>query len=188
MAYNNIEIEIKFPLKNTKEIISFLDKKATIVAKDVFQKDSYFTPKHRNFLSPKYPYEWLRLRESSKGIILNYKHFYPEDVHITDYCDEFETKVEDPVIRKIFESLDFKEIVTVEKTRSIWMFKDVEIAIDEVRELGSFIELEITTTYNDPKKAKEYLYQIVKEIGANIGEEDYRGYPFLLLEKRKLKE
>ena len=67
------------------------------------------------------------------------------------------------------------------------MYKDVEISIDQVEELGAFIELEITTHFDDPKVAKSYLYDIVKEIGAEVGEEDYRGYPFILLEKREYK-
>tara|TARA_Y100000310_G_C20571624_1_gene758338 strand:- start:323 stop:889 length:567 start_codon:yes stop_codon:yes gene_type:complete len=184
MAHNHIEIEVKFPLKNKATVINFLNQHAKQKAIQTLQKDTYFTPAHKNFLSTQFPYEWLRLRESEKELVLNYKHFYPENEKDSDYCDEFETKIEDPVIRKILTSLQFKELVTVEKNRTTWMFKDVEIAIDDIKELGSFIELEITTPYTDPKKAKEYLYTLVKEIGAEIGEEDYRGYPFLLLEKR----
>ena len=184
MAHDNKEIEVKFPLKNPEDVISFLNSKAKKEKENDFQKDTYFTPIHRNFLSVKFPYEWLRLRESAKGLILNYKHFYPEDVKEIDYCDEFETKIDNPIITKIFDSLNFKELVTVEKIQTIWIYKEVEIAIDDVKELGYFIELEITTNCDDPKKAKEFLYELAKEIGADIGEEDYRGYHFLLLEKK----
>lgn len=185
MAHNDVEIEVKFPLKNEKAIIAFLNKNAQQKTTRVVQKDSYFTPPHKNFLSPKFPYEWLRLRESGEETVLNYKHFYPENEKTIDYCDEFETKVDSPVIRKIFANLQFKELVIVEKSRSTWIFKDIEIAIDNVKGLGSFIELEITTPFEDPKKAKEYLYAVIKEIGVETGEEDYRGYPFLLLERKK---
>ena len=69
------------------------------------------------------------------------------------------------------------------KERTSWIYKDVEIFIDKIEGLGEFIELEITTHFDDPKVAKEYLYKLIKEIGAEVGEEDYRGYPFMLLEK-----
>jgi len=184
MAHSDIEIEVKFPLRNKEAVMLFLNQHAQPKTTSVVQKDTYFTPAHKNFLSNKYPYEWLRLRESGEEIVLNYKHFYPENEKTTDYCDEFETKVDNSVIRKIFASLQFKELVTVEKSRITWMYKDVEIAIDDIKELGSFIELEITTPFEDPKKAKEYLYTVVQEIGAEIGEEDYKGYPFLLLENQ----
>ena len=184
MAHNNKEIEVKFPLKNQQAVAAFLNQHAQQIASDKSQKDTYFTPPHKDFLAVDYPYEWLRLRKTEKDTILNYKHFYPENVKTIDYCDEFETLVDHTVIHNIFNQLQFKELVTVEKTRSTWMFKDVEIAIDEVNELGSFIELEITTHFDDLKEAKNYLYALVQEIGADIGEEDYRGYPFLLLEKK----
>lgn len=183
MAHNNREIEVKFPLKNQQKVVSFLNSHAKKIVTNDFQRDSYFTPPHRHFLSVEYPYEWLRLRESVKGIFLNYKHFYPENKKINDYCDEFETKVDTLIIKKIFESLNFKELVVVEKNRNSWMFKDVEISIDDIKKLGQFIELEIMTHFDDPKQAKEYLYTLLKAINAEVGEEDYRGYPFLLLEK-----
>jgi adenylate cyclase class IV len=64
------------------------------------------------------------------------------------------------------------------------LFKDVEIAIDNVKELGSFIELEAMKHFGDPKQGKEYLYAILKELNAELGEECFRGYPFKLLEKK----
>jgi adenylate cyclase class 2 len=187
MSYNNTEIEVKFSLFNVEEVINFLNSNAEKISENILQKDTYLTPQHKNFLDTEFPFEWLRIRESNKGICINYKHFYPENKKEIDYCDEFETKVIDPIIIKILSCLDFKELVVVEKKRTTWIFKNVEIAIDEVNELGKFIELEITTHFDNPKKAKEFLYELVNEIGANVGEEDYRGYPFLLLEKRGYK-
>ena len=184
MTNKEIEIEVKFQLLNPEEVAKLLDIKAKSTKKDVFQKDSYFVPAHRDFLSSKYPFEWLRLRETGKGVSLDYKHFYPENAEKTDYCDEFQTKIEDAVtIRKILNSLDFKEPIIVEKVRSTWEFKDVEIAIDDVKNLGRFIELEAIKHFGDPKEGKAYLYSILKEINAKVGEEDFRGYPFQVFKK-----
>ena len=186
MASNNIEIELKFPLHNSKEVINFLNINANLQAKDVFQKDTYFIPQHRNFLEVTYPYEWLRLRESNKGFFINYKHFFPENVEKTDYCDEFETKIDNPeVIHKIFSHLNIEKAVVVEKNRSTWLFEEVEIAVDEVEGLGTFIELEATQNFADPKEGKEYLFKVLEKLNAQTGETDLRGYPFLLLEKKK---
>jgi len=184
MAHNDTEIEVKFSLKNIEQVISFLNKSAGEKVERVVQIDTYFTPTHKNFLEPDYPFQWLRVRESGKDITLNYKHFYPENEKDVDYCDEFETIVGSPIIKKILERLDFRKLVEVKKERTIWKYKDVEISIDKIEELGAFIELEISTHFNDPKVAKAYLYKLTKEIGAEVGEEDYRGYPFMLLEKR----
>ncbi|HLC98933.1 MAG TPA: class IV adenylate cyclase [Candidatus Nanoarchaeia archaeon] len=185
MANKDIEIEIKFPLQNQEEVIGFLDKNAELVSRNDLQKDTYFIPVHRNFVGVKYPFEWLRLRETLKGSSVNYKHFYPENVKKTDYCDEFETKLHDAgALRKIFRSLDFKELIVVDKKRSIWNFKDAEIAIDDVKGLGSFIELEAKKDYDDSKEGKKHLYKVLNLLNAKVGEEDLRGYPFLILERK----
>lgn len=177
------EIELKFPLLNPKELIQKLNKIAKPEQQNIFQKDIYFVPAHRNFLAKKKVNEWLRIRETKDKITLNYKNWYPDGLH----CKEFETKIEDiTALKKIFESLDFKEIVVVEKMRNIWIYKEVEIAIDDVKGLGSFIELEAKSNL-DFEEAKKLLYDILKELKAETGEQDFRGYPYRLLEKNGYK-
>lgn len=184
----NIEIELKFPLENSVEVIEFLNKHAKSDKKDISQKDTYYNAPHRDFVSVKYPFEWLRIRETQKGFSLDYKHFHPENVKVTDYCDEFETKVENvESLKKIMQNLNFKELICVDKNRSTWIFKDVEIAIDDVKELGNFIELELKKEVDNPKEGKEYLYKILDELNAKVGEEDLRGYPFKLLANKGYK-
>jgi adenylate cyclase, class 2 len=187
MAHNNTEIEVKFPLRNVEQVINFLKNNAEKKSEKTVQIDTYFTPSHKNFLDPDYPFQWLRIRESDRGVVLNYKHFYPENEKNVDYCDEFEVIISSPIVKKILERLDCKKLIEVKKERRSWMYKDVEISVDKIEELGAFVELEITTHFDDPKQAKEYLYRLVKEIGAEVGEEDYRGYPYILLEKRGYK-
>jgi predicted adenylyl cyclase CyaB len=72
-----IEIEIKLPLKNPAEVKRFLDEHAQPLSADVFQKDVYYVPAHRDFLGVQFPYEWLRLRKSAKEACITYKHYYP---------------------------------------------------------------------------------------------------------------
>ncbi|EKD62036.1 MAG: hypothetical protein ACD_52C00322G0003 [uncultured bacterium] len=188
MANQDIEIEIKTTLDNPDDVKEFLNENGKLVSKDVFQKDTYFIPTHRDFLNVKYPFEWLRLRESQKGFSINYKHFHPENVKKTDYCDEFETKIENvEAIKKIFQNLNIKETVVVEKVRTTWMFEEVEIVIDEVKDLGSYIELETTAHFEKPQEGKKFLYKILKKLNAKVGEEDLRGYPFRILENKGYK-
>lgn len=186
MSNKETEIELRFPLYNDEEVIEFLNKNAKLIKKDIAQKDSYFTPAHRNFLGVKHPFEWLRLRETDKECSLDYKHFYPENVEKTDYCDEFQTRLGNVnAMRKILKSLDFEESVVVDKVRSVWIFKDVKISVDNVKNLGKFIELEATKHFENPKEGKKYLYSILNELSVRVGEEDLKGYPFRIIEKKK---
>lgn len=143
-------------------------------------------PSHRDFLKPKYPFEWLRIRETDKGSSVNYKHFYPEEAKITDYCDEFETEIENPdSMFKILKNLDFIICVVVDKKRSAWEYKETEFVLDIVKDLGNYIEIESLRNFDDVKKETLYLRKIIKETGVILGKEDYRGYPYLILNKGK---
>lgn len=188
MNNKDVEIEIKLPLQNPDEVKEFLNKNAKLVSENIYQKDSYYVPIHRNFLAVKYPFEWLRLRKSSKGMFITYKHFFPENVKKTDYCDEFETKIDNfEAVEKMFKSLDFKDAVIVEKSRTSWIFEDVEIVIDDITDLGFYIELEAKGSFDNPKDGKTYLYEVLKKLNAKVGEEDLRGYPFKILENKGCK-
>lgn len=188
MANQNIEIEIKLPLHNKEEVTEFLNKNAKIKAKKVRQKDTYFTPAHKDFLDAKHPYQFLRVRESKKGAFFAYKHCHPENSNHVDYLDEYETNIGDSKsLMKILNSLDFKEILFIDKTRSIWEFDDVEIAIDEVKDYGVFIELELKSHHDNPKKAKKYLYSMLNKLNAKVGKEDQDGYAFGILKKQGYK-
>ncbi len=184
----NIEVELKFPLLNPKELIENLNAIAKVEKAGEFQKDTYFIPVHRNFLSSKPIREWLRIRETNKGFSLNYKNWYlNSDGSVAVFCDEFETKVEDgEVLKKLFEALNFMQIVVVEKTRNTWSYKDVLIAIDEVLDLGRFVELEAKGDFATIEEVKSHLYFILKELNANLGPQDFEGYPHLLLKKKGL--
>ena len=183
----HIEVELKFPLLNHKELAEKLNSISKPEKHGDFQKDIYYNPSHRNFLGKKPVSEWLRLRESRKGFSLNYKKWHNKDGSKTVSCDEFETKIDNlEALRKLFENLNFEELIVVEKNRSVWNYKDTEIAIDEVKELGSFIELEAKGNFANIESAKEHLYAILKEIGAKVGEQDFEGYPYLLLKKKGL--
>lgn len=188
MANKDIEIEVKFPLKNSEDVRSFLDKHGQKISEHIRQKDVYYTPIHRHFLKYQYPFEWLRLRTTSKGSFITYKHFHPENSHITNYCDEFETKIESiETMEKIFAAIDIKEVATIDKSRSTWVFENVEIVIDEVKELGVFMELEAKGHFDDAKVGKAHLYAVLEMLSADVGEEDLRGYPFKLLENKGYK-
>jgi len=185
MSNNDIEIEIKLPLQNPEEIREFLNIHAKLISENIYQKDTYFVPHHRDFLAVKYPFEWLRLRQSSQDISINYKHFHPENVEKTYYCDELETKIGDSAtMERILKSLDFKEVIVVEKYRTTWLFEGVEVVVDEVTNLGSYIELEATGHFENPLDGRSYLFDVLKKLHAQLGEEDLRGYPFRILEKK----
>ena len=67
-------------------------------------------------------------------------------------------------MKKIFGVLDIKPLVVVDKKRKIFMYKDIEIALDEVDELGRFIELEAKGEFASIEDARAHLYKIAEEM------------------------
>ncbi|VVB80769.1 CYTH domain protein [uncultured archaeon] len=189
MANNNKEIEIKIPVDNktfsrVKERLSTLAK----FEKKSNQTDSYFTPCHRNFVEPKFPFEWLSIRSRGGKNIICYKHYYPENAETNTHCDEFETEiVSKDQIEKIFSVLNFKKMVTVEKERETYLFKDeFEIELDDVKELGCFIEIEAVKDFGSVEETRDKLFQFAKKLNVDASKADKRGYPYLMMKKKGL--
>jgi predicted adenylyl cyclase CyaB len=182
----NVEIEIKVQIEESafEKFRSFLLKNAKL-KKESYQTDEYFTPVHRDFLSPDYPFEWLSIRERNKKVILNYKHWYPENEEKSTHCDEYEVELSSyENMNKIFQSLNIKSLVKVVKKREIYNYNDeFEIALDKVEELGYFIEIEVKKEFESIEIANKRLLEFAGQIGVDTTNRNYRGYPFLLLEK-----
>lgn len=178
----DIEIEIKVRISNKANLQKFLEKEATPTGED-YQKDEYFTPAHRDFVSIKPVAEWLRLRESGAGSITYKNWHYDKDGVGSEYCDEYESAVGDvEQLRKIFAALDIKPLITLEKTRKTWRYKDYEIALDHIVGLGDFVEVEYKAHGDvDPKKITNDMIALLKQIGCGKIERSFLGYPFMLL-------
>ena len=189
MAYDDIEVEVKVHL--TKKKFDEVEKKLKKIAKFIktsSQIDDYYSPAHRNFAKPKYPYEWLSVRKRDAGFKINYKHWYPEGIKETTHCDEFETGVEDvSKLEKILKALDIKKIVTVNKTRRVYLYKnEIEIAMDTVKDLGYFIEAEAMKDMGGVKKTREYLIKFLNSFGILKMETIPGGYASGMMRKKGL--
>lgn len=186
----NLEIEIQVNIENITPLTEFLEKKGDFKYEHR-QIDEYFTPAHRNFIEIHPVKEWLRLRNSDGKYSLNYKNwYYDENGKSMSYCEERETKIDNiDKLKDIFNFLNFKSLVVVDKVRKVWEFEDYEIAVDKVEGLGDFVEIEYI---GDTSGAE--LAQIVTEIknflkGLNCGKIILNtvGYPYQLLFPEKVK-
>lgn len=180
------EIEIKIKI-DEKTFLNLREKLKPVAEfrKKLRQVDEYFTPVHRNFVEPRFPFEWLRIGRRGDKTILNYKHFYPENVEMGTHCDEFETVVKDEdQLRKLFAALDFKNMVTVDKEREVYANEEFEIALDKVKELGHFVEIETKKDFGSVEEARKKLFEFAKKLGVDTSSPDKRGYPFLAMEKK----
>lgn len=179
----NIEIEIQVNIEKPEPLIEFLKQNASFQA-EKHQVDEYFSPSHRDSLSVRPVTEWLRLRDADGKYFINYKNWHVDENGKTQYCDEYETKIESlDQARKILTAINIKPVAVVDKLRKIWIYNDYEVAVDSVKGLGEFVELEyIGKDENaDPKKVTDEMVGFLKKVGCGKITRNYVGYPFLLL-------
>jgi len=179
----NIEVELKFHIPKHSDLLNFLEKEGEF-AGEFYQKDSYFAPSHQDWFATEKIEKWLRIRESDKGNSINYKHWKYRENENLNYCDEYNTNIgEADQIEKILTALDIKPIIVVDKHRQSFMYQGVEISLDEVAELGSYVELEMKGKFTSPEEARVELYRLAESLGLKREWQDQKGYPWLLLEK-----
>jgi len=186
------EIEIKFQLELDK--ISFFETwlednaifKGKIKITDFYlnnPKSSYY------FMSPKgykEALDFLRVRITDKKNYLCYKKRHIDSHYKTVSVDELEVIVDDGLQAvKVLEHAGYTDIIRIEKTRSIFIYEDFEIVLDDVEDLGSFIEIEIKEHKHKTEKelinALDRIYDLLKKIGLPEIKKFDRGYLSIFL-------
>jgi adenylate cyclase class 2 len=179
----NKEIEIKVKIQDSRELEKLLAKDGKFKFESK-QMDQYYTPAHRDFMAQKPVEEWLRVRDEEGTYSINYKKFDYSNSSRANYCEEYEIKVESAEeLKKILQLLDFKLLTDVDKLRKCWDLGDYEIALDTVKNLGDFVEIEYKADSSsaDPKKITDEMVAFLKNVGCGEITRCYRGYPSLLL-------
>ncbi|MBM3209194.1 class IV adenylate cyclase [Candidatus Shapirobacteria bacterium] len=186
---NKFEIEIQVKVKSNKKLVAFLRRRAKFISKSQ-QIDEYFSPRHNDFLSKRPIKEWLRLRNANGNYSLNYKNWYFNKEGKSFHCDEYETKIDQlDQAKRILLALGFERIVIVDKVRQVWTYNDYEIALDSVKNLGAFVEIEYLGKDKkvNPEKVAEQMVNFLKEVGCEEIMINYVGYPFQLLFPEEVK-
>ena len=178
----DLEIEIQVQVEKIDNLIKFLNEKGKSSGQR-HQIDQYFIPSHRDFTAVRPISEWLRLRDNNGKFSIDYKNWHRDDRGKTNDCDEYISKFENiDSFRKILKVLNFKEICTVEKNRKIYTYKEYEIALDEVKGLGDFVEIEFKGNSNkSPAEITLEMVRFLKDIKVGRITRNYVGYAFMIL-------
>lgn len=182
---NDIETELKIQISKNEydSIFKFLNQNAKFI-NESNHIDTYYQPSHRKFLNGDKTTEWLRIGKRGEKKILNYKNWHD---HI--YCDEYEVEIDSSEnLDKILKSLGIEKIVEVDKKRKTYMYLDkYEIALDYVKELGYFIEIEVKKYSKEPIKEYDDLLKLAKSLNLNLDNVDKWGYPYRLIYEKAYK-
>lgn len=172
------EIEVKARIRNQKELLLKIKELGIIFGPSTFQDDCTY----ETSMSKEDP-NWniFRIRKQGDKTILTMKykassrsHDNHERESVIDNADE---------IADMLERVGYKEGVRVKKTRQTAKYKDLEICIDKIDRLGSFIEVEKLADDNaDVDEIQSNLWELLNQLGVDSSERVHKGYDILMHE------
>lgn len=166
MAQN---IEIKINIDGFTDILNILEQEKVELKQVLNQRDIYYN--HSKGL--------LKLRIfDDKGELI----FYQRDELTTDRISNYHIlNVEPKQAEKFFERI-FETETEVVKTRKLYIYKNTRIHLDEVKNLGNFLELE-TVVKNNIQEGKKEFDEVVELLKLNVSKQIKSSYRTLLMNK-----
>lgn len=177
------EVEQKFPVGDLSAVASRLGELGARFGPAVEQVDRYFAHPARDFATTD---EALRIRQVDQRCWVTYKG--PKIDTTTKTRQEIELPLgAGPDVAsqwsRLLESLGFKPVLDVHKRRRPgqlhWEDATVEIALDQVEPLGSFVELELLADEGQIEAAKAKILSLAERLG--LAGAERRSYLELLL-------
>jgi adenylate cyclase class 2 len=180
-----LEVEQKYPVANHDEVQAKLLELGCQLHAPLRQVDLYFAHPARDFAQTD---EALRLRRTNDDARITYKG--PK----LDAMTKTRREIELPLAgenayerhRELLTVLGFREVREVRKLRTPgelpWEGTKIEVALDDVDELGTFIELERLAGPDELEHAKQRIAALAARLGLQNPER--RGYLDLLLRKQ----
>ena len=171
-----IEVESKYRSPSNEKVEGALARLGAKKISTVEMEDVDFSHPSRDFGRSD---EALRLRKVEGESELTYKgpRMHSES---TKAREEITVKVDNPLaVQRIVERLGFKEFCLIRKKRSSYLLDRLRVDVDDVEELGEFVELEVLT--ESPEKAASLMETARTEL--ELQRHESRTYLEMLLDK-----
>ena len=131
--------------------------------------DEYYYDPKRDTLKPDVNnnlFHCLRLREKNNTYTITYK----DDVFDGDKW-----------------LLGLKRFITIDNKKETYTYKDYEIVIEDVKDLGLFMEVEFCTSDDvDVKKVKDEIQQFIDSLNIKVSPELNMGKPEMYMKKNNI--
>jgi adenylate cyclase class 2 len=170
-----LEVEIKSKCDDLDGIKkAIVDAGGTFISTEV-EDDSYFNHPSRDFGKTD---EALRIRRVNDMVFCTYKG--PKLGGKTKTRFEKEVQINDAeAMQEILQKLGFILYGRVQKKRDVYLLNEVTICCDDVKGLGTFVELEMIS--NNREEAEKRLFALA----ATLGLSDFITASYLEMVKRK---
>lgn len=167
-----IEVEIKLPIANKEVVESDLCCMGFVKTSQICEEDCYFDNEARQIRKNG---EVLRIRKvtdfqaSQSDVVITFKGKKMDQISMSRR--ELETQIADAETGiQIFEALGFQIVPPkVSKIRQEYRFEQMTACIDQVQNLGDFLELEIVIQEGANKdEALEQIENVLQNLGYSL--------------------
>ena len=176
-----IEVEVKARVEDLRHVERAIIALGAAPIGIENQADTYYNALSCDFAKTD---EALRIRAQDNKFFLTYKG--PKMDSVSKTRKEFEVEINDTSnMGDILSSLGFSPVATIVKRRRKYRIGEFLIAIDDVRNLGYFIEVEIPL--KDPKNHEEKvesIFRFIEKLGINRTSTVRESYLEMLLGKK----
>lgn len=170
------EIEVKAKICDPKLTMKKIQALGCVFSEPLVQHDEVFV----NIPNP-YPLHvsgsvFLRIRNNNGNILFTMKKSLSNELD----CIEKEVEVADAkIMREALECMGYRKVIEVKKVRRKAKYGKYEICIDEVKKLGSFIEVEKISS-EDSAEVQGELFSFLKTLGVSVEDRVEYGYDTLM--------
>ena len=174
------EIEIKAKLVDKQRVMKKLESLGCVFEGEITQEDTVYVENMGSldtFLANKV---FLRLRVKDNGKVLF--TVKKRTLNLVAIEHEVEVSSRDEMEQALL-LMGYQEAVKINKKRITTHYDGCEICIDEVENLGLFIEMEKLTEEGDPGEIQEGLFKFFESLGINRSDRVEVGYDILMLQK-----
>jgi adenylate cyclase class 2 len=172
-----IEIEVKVEA-DLGAVEKRLIEEGANFAKEERQIDTYYNAPHRDFAQTD---EALRLRSVGRKNMLTYKG--PRLDTISKSRKEITLSVAREPTEELLRCLGFSKFGQVTKLRRNYKLGDLLISLDDVKNLGTFMEIEALAEERDFEFHEKRLIELLEKLGFSQGEIIRQSYLELIYSK-----
>ncbi|TAL49270.1 class IV adenylate cyclase [Patescibacteria group bacterium] len=180
------EIEVKAKVGNLKELTQKLKALEVVLSEPIIQNDQTFVDENYGDYGKFQPDKnILRIRETNGKYIFTLKQ--PKTNEFDSL--ERETEIADPIeFREALLLMGYEPVVEIHKVRRKAKYRNYEICLDEVKELGSFIEVEKITEDENAEMVQNELLAFLESLGVKKEDRVTNGYDTLIYLKQQEQE
>lgn len=178
------EVELKFPLPDPTRVLAHLEQLGAERGQSIDQSDRYFNHPSRDFAQTD---EALRIRSAAGRHCVTYKgpKLDPRTKTRREIEIPFGASPDDRQVAEMLTLLGFREVRTVRKSRVPyhlnWEGRNLEVSLDDVHDLGTFLEIETIADDATREAARDSLLRLAERLG--LENPEMRSYLCLLLQR-----